>query len=79
MSRFKNLQGFYTETRNGSSVFPTLSITLLLYCFLLLIARHLGECSSQSLGCLFFVSLSCHTPHVAYDNFEDEIFLCLFG
>ena len=22
-------------------------------------------------GCLFLVSLSCHTPHVAHKNFED--------
>ena len=36
------------------SVFPTLSITLLLYCFILFIARHLGQCSSQSLGVFIF-------------------------
>ena len=63
------------ETTKGSSLFLTLSIVLFLYCFLLLIARHLGQCSSQGLGVFIFVALSCHTLHVAHDNFEVEIFL----
>ena len=41
--------------------------------------RHLGKCSSQSLGVFILVGLSCHTPHVAHDNFDDEIFLCFYG
>ena len=67
------------ETRKESSLFPTPSITRLLYCFLLLIARHLGQFSFQSLGVFILVGLSCHTPHVAHDNFEDEILWWFYG
>ena len=53
------------KTTKGSSLFPTLFITLLLYCFVLLIARHLGQCSSQSLGVFFFFWLVYHvTPQM---------------
>ena len=59
------------ETTKGSSLFPTLFIAFLLYCFILLIARNLGI---PKFGVFILVGLSYHTPHVAHDNFEDEIF-----
>ena len=63
-SRFEIIQDFYFETRKGSSVFLTLFIALLLHYFL---------------GVFILVDLSYHTPHVAHDNFKDEIFLWFYG
>ena len=52
------------KTTKGSSLFPTLFITLLLYCFVLLIAKHLGQCSSQSLGVFIFLLVYHVTPQM---------------
>ena len=78
MSRSKNPEGSYSKCpRLERGVhFSQLSLLPFYFITLLLSFAHcytFRQGSSQSLGLFILIGLSCHTPHVAHDNFEDEI------
>ena len=82
MSRSENLQGFYSKWPRLEMGVQFSQLSLLPFYFIASFCSLLDIYDNvhlKVLGYLFLVSLSCHTRHVAHDNFEDEIFWCFYG
>ena len=77
MSMSENHQGSYSKCPRLQRGVHFSELSLLPFYFIASFCSLLDIYDNVHLkvwGCFFFVSLSCHTSHVANDNFEDEIF-----